>query len=474
MISVSDDHHKTKERRFSKLDKNLLFVVLFTATCAPFATLAGMGPESPFVSNGFLSILLSILAMTFFHFDELKLDNGLKILFIFSVVGSVTTLIMSFIISDKFGSLHGQSAMTASAPSICWLFFNFATALYFSWSYRRSSAHLLDAIFDCLVIFVLIISALEILFGETLSGTIGRWIVLYDSNMINGRICGVASEPSAMAGVLGLFCLPYCYARFKHGGGKRYFIYFAALVIVAFFTKSTTVFITLVFVFMGIFVKEFGGVLRRNSGYLALAISLTGLIIILTVTPALISGHSPSSSSFSGVISKVLSRATSTNDQSGAYRNSTIVNDWKILAEYPFCGVGDGNQGFFYAQNLPNWILLSGSTETLDALAGAKGVLDGGAFIGSLISGYGIIGITFFMGWLVFTLKKANSNKRGMGHYYDMYFIALCGAIPVLWMNLSFKGAPVTAFAIFCLPYINAFSNSSEPHSNNPLVKGGK
>ena len=32
--------------------------------------------------------------------------------------------------------------------------------------------------------------------------------------------------------------------------------------------------------------------------------------------------------------------------------------------------------------------------------------------------------------------------------------VALLGSLPVLWMNLGFKGASVAAFIVFCLPCI--------------------
>lgn len=472
MILIAEDRSKTMERSFTKLDRALLVVVLFTATCAPFASLFGMDSGSPFATNGFLAVLLAALVMALFHFNELRLDRGLKILLGFAIIGTVTSLVMSLILNDRLGELYGQSMMTTSLPSICWLFFNFVTVLYFSWSYSRVSGRLLDSVFDAFVVFVFLISALEIVLGETFSGIISKWVVQYDVYISRGRICGVATEPSTMSAVLGMICLPYCYARFKRGAGKRYIVAFAALILVAFFTKSTTVYITVLFVCTGILVRECGSLFNRNAGYLALAISLIGLILILSAVAIFGAGDASSSSPINDAISGVVSRATSTVDLSGAYRNSTIVNDWKVFSEYPLCGVGDGNQGFFYAQNLPDWILLSGSVEVIDALSGVKGVLDGGAFIGSVVSGYGIIGIVMCLGWLTFVFRKAKTNKIGMGHYYDMFLIALCGSLPILWMNMSFKGAPVAAFAVFCLPYISAFAHSNDGRPKSVVANG--
>lgn len=472
MILIAEDRSKTMERSFTKLDRALLVVVLFTATCAPFASLFGMDSGSPFATNGFLAVLLAALVMALFHFNELRLDRGLKILLGFAIIGTVTSLVMSLILNDRLGELYGQSTMTTSLPSICWLFFNFVTVLYFSWSYSRVSGRLLDSVFDAFVVFVFLISALEIVLGETFSGIISKWVVQYDVYISRGRICGVATEPSTMSAVLGMICLPYCYARFKRGAGKRYIVAFAALILVAFFTKSTTVYITVLFVCTGILVRECGSLFNRNAGYLALAISLIGLILILSAVAIFGAGDASSSSPINDAISGVVSRATSTVDLSGAYRNSTIVNDWKVFSEYPLCGVGDGNQGFFYAQNLPDWILLSGSVEVIDALSGVKGVLDGGAFIGSVVSGYGIIGIVMCLGWLTFVFRKAKTNKIGMGHYYDMFLIALCGSLPILWMNMSFKGAPVAAFAVFCLPYISAFTHSNDGRPKSVVANG--
>ncbi len=436
----------------AKIEQVIFGFMLFAATCAPFAKLLGADSNSPFVSNGFLVAFIGILLMLIFHCRELTVDSTSRWFYLFAMVGICSTLLMSFVLNGSMGKLFGQTTFDASFPSICWLVFDCLIVLYFSWALVKMPSQIIDTAFGILVCFVLVVSTLEVVFGETLSGILSNWIALYDSYTARGRICGVATEPSTMASVLGIVCLPYCYARFKNGYGKRYGFALLALLVVAFFTKSTTVYITVLFVIAGIVVRESSTWIKRNCGVLALSICSLGLACIAFVVIFAVSG-SVLHNGFDD-FNQVLARATSSTDDSGAYRNSTIINDWSILTEYPVFGVGDGNQGFFYERNLPTWIAMSTSTEVVDALHGAKGVLDGGAFIGSLVSGFGIVGTGLFIAWALALFGKARKHKANMGHFYDMYLISLCGAVPVLWINLGLKGAPVIVFFVFTMPYI--------------------
>ena len=157
-------------------------------------------------------------------------------------------------------------------------------------------------------------------------------------------------------------------------------------------------------------------------------------------------------SDFYRTIQSVLGKISDTGNQSTAYRNSTIINDIEIFKDYPIFGVGDGNQGFFYAQNLPFWVLASGSTEALFALSGNIGVLNGGAFLPSIISGYGVLGCVLFGSWIVACVRMAFANKERMRHYYSLFIIAMFASIPICWMAEGFQGAPVVLFLIFCMP----------------------
>lgn len=86
------------------------------------------------------------------------------------------------------------------------------------------------------------------------------------------------------------------------------------------------------------------------------------------------------------------------DNMSTAMRASTVINDMKIFYDYPFTGVGDGNQGYFYRKNVPMWVVASEEVQSL--MHGTKIANGGGNFFPSFVSAYGLIGVVFFLFFL--------------------------------------------------------------------------
>lgn len=98
-------------------------------------------------------------------------------------------------------------------------------------------------------------------------------------------------------------------------------------------------------------------------------------------------------------------KALDKENMSTAMRASTIINDIEIFYDYPFTGVGNGNQGFFYNQNVPNWV--KASEEVQNILSGNAGIANGGGnFFPAYLSAFGLIGIIFFL----FFLQRYKKN----------------------------------------------------------------
>lgn len=454
---MTNSHHDKFQKSLgasNSLDRFLLWLLIFTASCAPFSTLIGMRTSSPFATNAFIVLVFTAVVTFLRHSKELTFDSIVKHYLFFTLLGITSSLVMSVVLHNRVGALFGQTTFSTMIPSICWLLFNFVTVLYLRWAFTHVPTDVIDIALNALLCFTLTVSTLELMFGQAISGVLSTWLKSYSAVLATGRLCGVATEPAGMSAVLGLFCLPYCYARFRNKGEVRYLFAFLALLVISYFTFSTTVFVTVLFVCTGIAVREIASSILKNGGHLIFVLCLIGATLLLFAAVYLICYSDGSTPAIIDAIHGILQRTTSSSDQSGAYRNSTIINDWKIFAAYPLFGVGDGNQGFYYAQNIPSWIVATGSYEVSYALHGAFGVLDGGAFIGSLVSGYGAVGTVVFLCWAASLFKKAQQNRNSMGHFYDMYLISLFGSLPVLWMSLGFKGASVAAFIVFCLPCI--------------------
>lgn len=104
------------------------------------------------------------------------------------------------------------------------------------------------------------------------------------------------------------------------------------------------------------------------------------------------------------------------DNHSTAMRASTVINDMKIFYDYPITGVGDGNQGYFYRDNMPMWVL--GSEEVQSLMHGNKIANGGGNFFPAFISAYGIIGIVILF---MFIKGYYQSSHKSIINQYPMF-----------------------------------------------------
>lgn len=72
----------------------------------------------------------------------------------------------------------------------------------------------------------------------------------------------------------------------------------------------------------------------------------------------------------------VFGKLVDKENMSTAMRVSTIINDMRILSQHPITGVGNGMQGYWYSENVPDWCKLSYEVENL--LNGKAGIANGG------------------------------------------------------------------------------------------------
>jgi hypothetical protein len=84
------------------------------------------------------------------------------------------------------------------------------------------------------------------------------------------------------------------------------------------------------------------------------------------------------------------------NNNSTVIRASTVVNDVKVFLDYPITGIGNGLQGYEFANNAPTWIRYNSMTQEM--LIGSMGIVGGGgSFFASYLSGYGLIGLVVLL-----------------------------------------------------------------------------
>lgn len=456
--TVNASHTNARELKGSVRLFFVLSILFSTTATLPFFNLSFLPDFTR--NNGFIFVSVGLIALFITERSNIKFNKFLSAFAPFVIVGFLTTVLMSFFLTNSVDIIAGETPVSAMTTGLMWLVFDAAIVFFISHCYAHCTQDLLTRILDFFLLFTIVICSLQALVMLGLPGAsalfniinIGNWLGVFKDVMYE-RLVGIGSEPAAMSKPLGLICLPYCYCRLANGGGLRYGIAFGLLLYFGFLTKATTVYVTIIFVLFGILLVRMR---KTNSKAVIVGASLVCAALSLFLLTSLINDGRTISADTNETFSTVFGKISDSENQSTAYRTSTVINDIEILKDYPIFGVGDGNQGFFYAQNLPSWVLSSGSLEALSALSGSRGVLNGGAFLPSILSGYGIVGCTLFCVWISFCIHTAIKRKIELGRYYDMFVIAMFACIPICLMAISFQGAPVAVFLVFCLPALEA------------------
>ena len=276
------------------------------------------------------------------------------------------------------------------------------------------------------------------------------------------RIAIFGSEPASSCVVIFCFIVPFlCYKIFELKRIKsstfykiRLFGASAITFIHAYFASSSSIlvggiFFVIVLFFIFISLKS---IKNRTKGIITIAfIAIAGaFFLVLSLTSK--NGN-------------IFMKLFNTSDYSTQYRYSTIWNDIAIFAKSPLFGVGDGNQGYFYFENVVGtW--MSNSPETQAALRGENGLIGGGSFVPSFISGYGLLGIVV----IIITFKKyfiyvhdTNGFFKGLAKYFIIASVCTFGLLSTATTAIHFNAS---AYLVIALPTLFSASNIIKKQSS--------
>ena len=188
--------------------------------------------------------------------------------------------------------------------------------------------------------------------------------------------------------------------------------------------KYIIIFGLVVFAFLGM--RDNESIKRYKKLFISfLALALSALLVTFMIS-GLQNKTNDEESAFMKTINYFLvEKLTDEGNMSTAMRMSTVTNDIKCLYKYPILGIGNGNQGFHFNENIPDWIRYSGSPEVNDALTGKIKVVSGGPFLMAFISGYGILGVILLLIYIIKSNIEIKKNKENLGYLYYMYHISI-------------------------------------------------
>ena len=142
------------------------------------------------------------------------------------------------------------------------------------------------------------------------------------------------------------------------------------------------------------------------------------------------------------------------SNQSTASRLLPLLGNWRIFLMFPVFGCGNGLQGYFFSSVVSTREF--GDVHFISSIYriinnSSASIPNGQLFIPAILSGYGAVGLSVFLGFIYRSWKTARRRVVDFGIFGEIYLIAL---IPIL--IASFKSEFVGIYYIWfilSIPY---------------------
>lgn len=405
------------------------------------------------------STLIALFGLIVFSLSQKSLNTNRRIgeLFKLYAILVVYSIFASFVLTFYLTNPIESPFRTISGDIVLYLFFILSVyynyiilTKYIRW---KSLFHLMkiQIIILLCVGFIQFLSINGVLPANILYEFLSNIFSLKDLDWLSSLDRGVTffgTEPSS-ASLICYLTIPYILAVIITQKGRQRFTFFIVLLLFGFLfltSDSSSALFSFLFV---VFVAVVLGMLKMNPNKLKLISCSIGLLmaIIYTVVFANASFDVEAETGFSYVI---LGKFFDTTNYSTITRASTIINDMNIFVDFPITGVGNGNQGFFYNENVPFWMDCSKEVKYLRYVIPNGG----GNFFPSFISGFGIIGVILLINFIKKFIKwESDSVLIENKTIALLYNISITLFLLSSWHSVPIKSFEIMAF-IISLPLI--------------------
>lgn len=361
---------------------------------------------------------------------------------------------MSLLLYKTLGTLDGETSLDAIVgPTIYYVQYIFIV-LYNVNIFRLFTVQEIDELMQKMIKAMLVLGYVQILICIGIGGVDS----LYNGINILGtfqpaeyiqeieRIPLTGSEPAVAGWLIGLFVYPYLLSKIITSAEKRRYVWqILAWLPVVYFTKSSTCFILVACnILMFIFLFFRNSEVARTQKVMLISVSIMFIGVILVVV-----GDLTGSPVLTRIRYLLFEKSTDGNNESTVTRIIPSYINFRIFLRYPLFGIGNGNQGFFYKEFFPAWGDISSYT-----YGKIVGVADGGVFIPSLFSGYGIVGVFAFSRYAISHVKLALREKVNLGSLYYMFIMAAM-AFLINGFQGDYFGQYLPLF-VMCIPFMGS------------------
>ena len=430
--------------------------------CLPFCRLFDL-PFGDFFNKVItqFSTLIMLIGCFVLFLDNRTLVNNRNHLFLriytymaFSSI--VMAIILTFILSNQY-----ENPLSSIVGDIVLYFLVILSIFYNCYCLSHYvTFHTIYKVFNWQIVILLIVGYAQLIGMLGISAPyniLSSVFALRELSWLEDLDRGVTffgSEPSSAA-ILCFVVIPYLYSCIQSERGFKRFKYVMALLLFAFLVlcSNSSQFLILFIGSAALFVWSCFRPIKRMFYYVSFAIGLFFAVAYISTKNVSITNNTDSGSLEYVILGKIVDR----ENQSTAMRASTVINDLKVFADFPITGVGDGNQGFFYAENQPSWTLAS--KEVYDLIATHTIPNGGGNFFPAFISAYGLIGIIALMLFVLKYRKLYKSSFLKEDKRVDTIFqIAIILFLFAAWHVVGIKQSETIIF-ILSLPCVKFITN---------------
>ena len=433
----------------------VLFIILLPFQLFPFlSSFKLFFSRNASINNCFFVLMIGLLLLIIQMRGVIRFRGSLTVVALrLPILLVLLSLFTSTVLLPVLGELYGKNALSASFSKSVYYLLIALTFYYNAYLFEYLTADRIARILNFLCWFNLLIGAFQLLMIYVIP-TLGSiydaldfFNILEDSTYLiyYKRVCLTCSEPSIMGMSVGVLLLPYAMAQFLHQRRNlKYLFFIVALTAISFFSFSSSVYITIVMNYLVFLFFLFKG---SKSAYILIFI-FTGLVVILSAFSFGLLDDSYIGDQLSFLL---LEKTTDMNNLSTGYRFTTVINDIACFLRYPLSGIGNGNQGFLYNETMLSSMVSDSvrvNYQTVAAMDGKLGLISGGAFVPSFISGYGIIGVLLLSDFVIRCVRTVRRKREEMGYLFEYYCIGALSYLAMGTVAISIEGNFMALFVL--------------------------
>lgn len=372
---------------------------------------------------------------------------------------NISSIFMACVIQLTHGSYAGENAFSGIAGILIYLFQFLLMFLYNIRVFTILNKHEIKKILHVLCVALLALGYVQVAVMNGIGGDIYDSLdifhILYDSDM--PKLCLTVSEGASAGSLIGVLVAPFLLSEIMDENYKWPIIELVLWLVPLFFTYSSTAYILFAVNIISFLLLS----LRYKKGkgswiYWGLIICIVLIVFVILIGTGLLS-----SGAAKNIRYLLFEKATDGENGSTVSRTIPFIINWGAFTEFPIFGVGNGLQGYFYIKYFPDWAFHIAGSDILEFYERSKyGIANGGVFIPSLLSGYGIVGCIAIIVFAVRCVALNKERKEQNGSFYYMYVL---GAIAFL--VVGFQGnlyGVYYAWFILSLPFVPSASKKRE------------